>query len=227
MYAKRGKFSRYNKKRSFKKPVRKAPRMVQRSVLKSIVETTVRRNLEVKYHRTDNSTTIPTGAPTIVALSDVVQGTTDITRIGDSITLQSLEGRYYFSARSNAGNTINYVSPSYTRCMIVQWFPSTSTVVGTDILQTSYVLDFPTHDTRQQFRVLYDKMFHVTAGTSDQARMGSFRVSFNKSRSKKIQYVGGGTTGSNKIFALFWSNNDGVASVPSYSMCCKLTFSDG
>lgn len=153
---------------------------------------------------------------TITSISDVSQGDTDVTRDGDQIYIRSLE----MSWEVAVGDTYNIV-----RLIVLQWFPATTPTIS-DILLTSgnndSVLSPYSHDTRFQFKVLYDRKIHVN---TDRPNMSlRFRI-WRNFRFRRIQYIGGGTTGQNKIYILKISDSGAVPN-PTMANFAKMNFSD-
>lgn len=153
---------------------------------------------------------------TITSISDISQGDTDVTRDGDQVYIRSLE----FSWEVSVGDTYNIV-----RLLVVQWFPATTPAV-TDILLTNGsndgVLSPYNHDSRFQFKVLYDRKIHVNTDMPN--RSLKFRL-YKNFRYRRIQYIGGGTTGQNKIYIIKISDS-GAAPNPTMANFGKLNFSD-
>lgn len=131
----------------------------------------VNRKFEKKYH-IDGVDFLPGTSWVFDRMTDVPQSTTastDITRIGDLITLKNL--RIRISIFPNPLNVIRY---RYVRVVIFQWKPNSALAapVATALFQTDPVPGTITYnsfwgrDTRTQYKVLFDRTFILSGDTT-------------------------------------------------------------
>lgn len=204
-------YSRASKRPAYRKgkyPMSKG-RVASRYTLINTVEQVMRRNAELKYHDASNSHTFPVGGSFVRNdVSAVAQGTTDTTRTGDRLKLRSLEFRIQLQ---DLRTTLSVDGMNVVRVVFVQWFPS-GTPNSSDIFSAvaNTCLGFYAHDTRQMYKILWDKTYALTGATSRNFHLAHGTIYFKKNN--MIQYSGGGTTGTNKIymFALYTNGGAGV-----------------
>lgn len=151
----------------------------------------------------------------VVNISDISQGDTDITRDGDQLLVRSIELACSFVV-ADATNLM--------RLLVVQWMPQGVPALSDVITSTGGPLACLApylHDTRYQFRVLYDK--RVAVDTYNPIKIIHKRLI--RIPIRKIQYVAGTNVGNNKIYAMFISDSAAV-SHPTVNYQFKLNFSD-
>lgn len=205
--------------KTFKRRYRRKPKTVSKSTKKFVnfkIKTAIRKNIETKYHDVTISEAVSTVA-SIGSLTDVSQGQTDTTRIGDKLTIRGLSGRASMLG-ADASNLI--------RIIIFQWHHTDSVApVIADILSSSgdprsnFV-----HDTQNQYTVLYDKLFTLTSAGDKLVRAWIFRPRLKYAK-KTINYSAGSTVGSNKIYRLFLSDS-GASVHPSFNWSCRFYYDD-
>lgn len=183
--------------------------------------------------------------PGILDLSNMVQGNRDTERNGDRIELAGsmdvilqVVGSETTIANADIYNTLRIVFFQYKDSAVSGVNPIASQIflpgpggVGPD------VFSLYNHDERQNYTILYDKQVtcinnsNPAAGTSGTNYQGNhvhnykFKVSLKRAK-KLVQYVGGGTDGTNKIY--FYIVSDSVAPPhPTYTLNCKLYYRDG
>lgn len=151
----------------------------------------------------------------ITSVSDISQGDTDITRDGDQVYLRSIE----FVWEADVADTFNQV-----RFIVVQWYPPTTPVVSDVLIGTGTTTFFMpyNHDKRFNFKILYDRT--VTVDTNTPSKL-SRKIQVIRGFRRRIQYLGGATDGTNKIYVLKISDS-GAASHPLVDNYFKLNFSD-
>jgi hypothetical protein len=209
-YRRKG-YGRMSRKKSYKKGGRKrngpTGRVSSRHTLTNIVQTVVRRNAELKWFGYVDDTLIST-IPSIDSICDVPQGTTDNTRVGDSLNLSDvlLKIAWFQNAAPTPVNTISFAQPLQVRLMVIQWYPSVTIPALTDILDNvvySNIYAPVKHDKRQMFRVLYDKLSYIVNGTDRSMHQFIFSKKFNSGdKLSKVQYLNGSTQGTNKLFTV-------------------------
>lgn len=156
-------------------------------------------------------------AGSIVSLTNIPQGDTDVTRDGDQVYLRSIR----MSGDIVIGDTTNVA-----RLIIFQWYQD-ATPAYTDVLSSVYqgtvnAVNSPYHhDGRRQFRVLYDKRFVMDSDDG----IVLFDTGYLRPAKRKINFNAGGTDGENEIFMLALSDS-GAVSHPSFNFVCRTTFND-
>lgn len=112
-------------------------------------------NTEYKFYDVNNGSN-PDWTGSLSTLNTPNQGSTDSTRIGDSIKCQNLTLRGYITA--------NAASAAFVRMMII-WDPQAKSATTADILEYTGSVYAPfspkDYDKRFQTRVLLDKTFNV------------------------------------------------------------------
>lgn len=208
---------RYRRKRKyFKKRYNKKFTKAVRHVIEKTVEK--------KYLH--NKNTFQVSSAGYALWPDVVpQGTTDITRIGDQVTIRSLRFKIQCIVNVNA-------PMSWIRCIIFQYFPSfdSSTITATTYPLTNILLDGTTypylspysHDNRYNFRVLYDKLRFMDTVNTPQVMFKGIIKKFPKN---KIQYFNASATNCvNGLTVLLIG--DLTANLPTVYYSLKFNYSD-
>lgn len=108
---------------------------------------------ELKYVNIAGALTAPTTTGTMQLLSNISQGTTNNTRLGDTVKPTSVRIRMKMNLNASA-------TSSQVRIIVFRWVsesPATSSVA--DILDTSTVTSFKADDTRYQSQFLMDRVY--------------------------------------------------------------------
>lgn len=188
---------------------------------------------ELKYFLV-NATGATTSTLGIASLSDIPQGSTDSDRTGDRLMLSgNMDIRIsYNNGTGSTGDIYN----TY-RFIVLQWHPSSVPAVS-DILLVGPsgnrdVYSHYSHDNRQQYRILLDKTVKTVGNNSSTTNpfpdnMTIFHHYIVKMRKalKQIQYAGGSTTGTNKLYYILGSDSL-LATHPTYQLSAKLFYRDG
>jgi hypothetical protein len=206
-------------KGAIRRDPKKGPK-VTKSQVKQMIESKLGRDLlEWNYWATSTNQSNATFSGTTYALSDIPQGDADSSRGGDALSLHHMIVNWGFYAGTGA---------NACRIFIYQWFPTLtagSPPAASQLLYTtgSALAPFSPYnvDTHQQFQILHDET--VSVSPTEPLRLGQFKIS--KFPKKTIQYVGGTTNGSSKLFLVAISD-DGVATYPTFSFVSKLYFID-
>jgi len=174
----------------------------------------------------------------VLNLTDVSQGTTDTTRVGDKIMLNSIELRW-----------LQYIDPAlfptavdqFYRVIIFKWYDDTTPGAG-DIL--SQVLPPPVglispydHDRKVKRKVLYEKTYSCIwnwplyqTHRTDQYRKVFINLKSRSSRIKEVHYQAGGTIAVGHIYVLILSNIPlpfGAANAPlEWNMVSRINYTD-
>lgn len=155
----------------------------------------------------------------ITKWSSIAQGDTVTTRDGSEICFREIDLRFTVFPTSAAVMTGNAF-----RIIVFQWKPddAVSTPAVSTILDTAFTQPCfsPTRfETRQQFRVLFDRLYRVYNGGPGAAGV---HVHLRKA-AKKMRYTGG-VTGTNMIYVLVIS--DAAVQTPSWSYGGYLRYTD-
>lgn len=193
---------------------------------KKYVKKIIHKETETKYRDLSLAAQpylVALGATTIVDLCDIPQGNTDISRVGDKITIRGLEMRFELTV-ADVTNAL--------RIIVFQWYPNTSlpaaptNPVGSSILAdvTTYPwLSNYVHDYQNQYGVLYDKLFNLNTVNKPTIE---FKIKPRMRYVKKtINFTGGTNDGSNKLFMLLVSDS-GAGPNPSVRVQSRIRFDD-
>lgn len=215
---------------------------------KDQVKRIVNRHAELKYFTAApvNGAAVPqAGAGANFDISNVAQGLLDTNRVGDrlewcgkmDIYLQIVGPESLTGLVNDIYNTVRFI--------IFQYHPHA--VGGTSPVPTEILLNGPTgaidvgsqynHDQRQNYKILYDRVFTLvnnqnstvggtgfTAMQNNHVHTCKFRVSL-KNAKKDAQFNAAGTNGTNKIF-YFMISDSAAAPNPTYSLITKIFFRD-
>lgn len=199
-------------------------RRTKQLATKTYVKKMINKDIETKYHDLSLAAqpySISLGATQIIELSIPAQGTTDLTRIGDKITIRGLDIRMHLTS----SDTYNII-----RCIIFQWYPNTSITsapVGSQILNdvTTYPYISPyVHDYTNQYGVLYDKMFTLSSLADTITRVVKIKPRLKYCK-KTINFSAAGTNGSNKLYMLLVSDS-GAVTHPTANIHSRLFYDD-
>jgi hypothetical protein len=172
---------------------------------------------QIKFYPSSISASGASGVPNgglIANSSEVGMGTTDVSRIGDTINIQRWAGRFAIHP-----GTVGDLS--LVRLVWFQWFPDTtlaSPSVG-DILNGTHYQSFMNYDRRSQYHILKDQTFALS---SDHALQGMFDL---KPKRAKAEYYNSTTTGSGQLFIIAISD-DGATPYPALYLQSMMTFYD-
>lgn len=192
----------------------KVPVSVKRFVKKQINVTK-----EHKYFDTSfNLQTIPI-AGNVDQLSTVPQGNTDTTRVGDKILPTSLEMNFQFVAVP--ADVTNYI-----RHIVFRWKPNTVSVTPAvaSILAYAGTAQSPAspyyHDGRNQFEILYDKMYTFDAYNITKVIKETVPLA-----RKTVNFVAGGNNGMGHLYQITLSDSGAVAH-PTVIGYVRLNYTD-
>lgn len=185
--------------------------------VRRIVNSTINRNVEWKFHLYENSLSVPdTGLADDPSL--VSQGATDTTRNGDKIQASSFKINYYIE---NGDSYNNF------RVIVFQWYQSASPLPSDVLLQGTGFGNLSQYniDKAPSYKIMYDRTHLVSSNYSGQTN-GS-RAVHKKLRvpRKNIQYNAGSTGGIGKVYLLFISDSS-AALHPTVHYSCKLIYKD-
>lgn len=170
---------------------------------------------ELKRFDVPTFTVAPSFAtPTISLVSNVAQGNDSNQRSGNHIFCKSYYLRWRLASTSPVGTS--------HRCLIVMDTQNNGTVPSiTDILQTNNYLSPMNYDTSNRFKVLRDKLFLTSQGTT-QDKMGKYYFKINKG----IKYTGPSQNDiyKNQIFVV-WLTDSAVGAL-SVQMFSRMGYND-
>lgn len=178
----------------------------------------VRRTQEKKYWPFNNNITVNT-AGTLLHLTNISQGDTDVTRDGDMLRVNSIQITFSVN-NADAYNILRFV--------VFQWKPAsngatTPPALGDIFLDTTNAVISPfNHDSRQNYRILMDRRC-VT--DSVQYPVKIVKMFITRKFYRNIQYSSGTTVASNNIYC--WAVSDsGVSAHPAVTYSGKTSFTD-
>lgn len=159
-------------------------------------------------------------------LTLVTQGDTDQTRDGDRLYAKKMYVRGYIEI----SDTTNIV-----RLVFYQWKPNSTATLGDIFLPgPTGAIDVDSHynhDTRQQFKILWDRTFVLEGNQSaatapvTSASIRRFQMVLSRGMNRQLQFNGGGTAATNHIYYAAISDS-GIANHPELTMSTKFMFTD-
>lgn len=192
-------------------------------VVVSAAKRAVGRRMETKYQ--DTPTTGTNNWSTTALQSDVtgiLQGITQLTRLGANITPKKME--VMFNAAAGSADSDN-------RLIIFVWKPDNAVapVIG-NILSNgpSGIPDnnsLYNYNNRLQYRILYDQHFVLVAGTSSPNHSIAKKIVLYKNLPAETSYSLTLNTGENHIYLLLLGSNAGV-NAPSINLIERIYYKD-
>lgn len=175
-------------------------------------------NIEYKIYDVSNSAISPDYNGTSVVLNNPAQGSTDTTRIGDSIKCQNLVLRGSVSANITAGTT-NLVR------LILIWDTQNQYSTLSDLLEvvgSLAVFSPKNYDRRFRNKVLWDRTFCVSVS------QGQATIPFDEvfSLNDHTQFSAGTTTQFSGSLRLVMVSDKVTSLLPSVNYYSRLSFTD-
>lgn len=197
---------------------------------KSDVKKIIAAETEMKYNNYNFSqVTVGTTAQFDDISANLIQGISDLQRVGDRV---KLTGSAYLRLFVHGGQPTQGFD--YIRFILFQWRQDSATApLVADILLngSSGSPDYTSaynHDKRSLYNIFYDETFELLGSPVNseppQSNYAQHRVLTLKVPLKQVQYIGGGTTGMNHIYALYMSGS--AAANPSLFYTFKYMFTD-
>jgi hypothetical protein len=192
------------------------------------VQQMLRTAQEFKFFDSKEYAQSATTTPTQLAISAVPQGSTDSTRDGDQINLQSLWIKFE-TYLQGTGGTNDFTDQ--VRLMIYRYhpmsgaaYPVPATVLQDLSVAQSATMSPNTWDNRKDYTVILDETFNLSGnGPSD---IGFSRTFKWKTPGIPAHFSAGSTTlQSNGIFAMIMSDSL-VATHPQFNFYSRLVYSD-
>lgn len=174
---------------------------VQKQQVKRITST----RSELKYHSRDINNAVGTGTDHLLLdLTNVSQGSTDTTRIGDKLNLSSIE--YVFSMTPTAAT--NYI----VRVLFFQYKPNDAAVLTSvaGILDAGPSGNFDPwspydHDFKSDYTIISDRTYTSNQNGQQLVNQQKRFLSLKKQK-HEITFNAGGTVGGNHIYMYVISN---------------------
>lgn len=225
---------------------RKAVRQVlsknQQTGVKQIVERKLKQNVELKQHAVSIGATefySGTAGTDIDLLTDMTQNITDTTRLGDEITLKSIELMMFFYNPSTAVSipysnvrviVFQYIADPATAPAIAKMFLVSNASGGDYGAMNSFNQDY----VPSIYHILYDKLFHLSVGTTNAANYGAtpsyakqlrFKVPLKYAK-KKLQFISAGATLTNGIYLLVTASQGATTDNAVYLYNATIKYTD-
>jgi len=160
------------------------------------VQDEVLRHADTKWYVKSVSSNFGVSTTTYGDFTDIPQGSTSVTRVGDRLRLKNLS--FHFQIYESAA----VYTASVVRLIIFQWHPSSaSSPLDTQILAFSSWNSPLRMDTRSQYKVLYDKTEYAISTTAKNYHLFSGTINFKDPLD--VQFEAGTTTGTNKIYVIY------------------------
>lgn len=193
------------------------------------VKRIINRKSELKYIVANSAPSSITTTVGINTIMSIAVGQTDSTRIGDKVILTKIEGRMHFT---NTGDATNFV-----RVILFQWKESTVPTAADILLAgssgTQDVGSLYAHDTRSQFKILYDKILRLvgnaaaaTTPNTDLSILVLHPIIFGKKLLPNIQFIAGSSTVCYNSVYLLTVSDSTAAPHPSIYSSYKLNYRD-
>lgn len=193
-----------------RKRMRKIRKRGKKFATVAYVNKKIHSSAETKYHDTLVNGDVDSVGTLFQQLTTITQNITDVTRIGDKITLRGLEMRGYVRIDTTAlGDAYNII-----RVIIFQWHP---TAVSIGAPSAAVILNYIggtlaqipvspyTHDYQDQFTILYDKFMDVSG--SDNVRCLRTKKINLKYAKKTLGFIAASSNASNHIYCLLVSDS--------------------
>lgn len=220
------------------KRVRRRRRPATKSAVARVVRQEIDRQAELKFHTVNGPTGTPVyvGNPYNMIMTDISQGQTDTTRVGDSVYIKNVDIRLWI--RYPAPDTS--IQPNaIIRVVVYQYKPNNGLLAPS--LSRLYVDDYTTDpgplshrniDHHNDFNVLLDECFTMSAcnaatGTSP-SNSGVFihRNLDMKRITKKIQYDTASAAHNNALYLLIFSSSANLTVDPTVDCQSRVRFTD-
>lgn len=160
-------------------------------------------------------------AGNIYNISDITQGTQVTQRLGQQVTLKSIDLRMSFSINAN-------VNQAQIRCILFLDKQGYNAAAVTDVLQaglvgTSYTDICPYEwNYRKRFRILHDEVVPLAKGGSNAYSFRHLKLGLNINS----QHIGASTTFTNQIYLIFIGSETNVLNISSFQYHSRIEFTD-
>lgn len=193
---------RYGKKRMYGR------KFGPSAVTTKIVESVIRRNVELKQHFFNSALSYPVGgAWDSQVISFVPQGQTNITRTGDRLRMKSLT---FTLSMSEPALAVTSATSGFVRFIIGQWFPLISSAPSAgDVLDNLVEYDSPyAMDTRSQYKILWDKTIPIAA-LNELSRNVYHQTLYFNDQHANVQCTSASVNGTNHLFIMSTASHAG------------------
>jgi len=210
------------KKRVFIKKEKPKEELATKKYVKKIVKNMS----ETKFHNYSPAGGSVVGTVNPQAVTTILQGTQDDQRIGDEITLKTINLRYHIEA------SINAVSNDNVRVLMIQWFDTTAPT-STQILANPAtgpgVVSYYYYDSFRRgnrMKVLYDKTHSIS-----ETQGGTSGVNVNKwikpyKFTKHLSFSAAGNDPIHGGIYIIFVSDDATANSPTATFFIHLEFMD-
>lgn len=199
-------------------PMRKSTKQSSDKHVLALVRRELAREEEPKHYDVLSSGTAGIAGSGVLYLSSMAQGITDITRVGDRISLKHIEARW---------DLIFADATNFMRFILFQWVGdavSDVPAISSVLESTPYYLSPFNWDQRHKFRILHDETYRLDATASPRTHIGRCKVGLSKSH---IQFLNASTNiEAGGLFALFMSDS-AAAAHPAYDLYTRIAYTDG
>lgn len=160
-----------------------------------------------------------TAASTVTTVNGIAQGTTTSTRVGNQVTMTSVQAKFTVHIPNSGAN--GNLASQYCRLLVVCDNESVGaagnlildSITVSDLTLAPYNLNFVGKNNR--FKILFDRRFQVNVcGTGSTSATQVYEVKvlqFKKAFKRIVQFIGttsaAGDIGKNSIGFLFYANN--------------------
>ncbi len=180
-------------------------------------------NIETKFLDTIQTSTTINQTGSMIPISEIAQGLTSQTRVGDSIRIQHIEVRGRCNVNPVAGNTL-------MRVLVVRDLDGYGTAPTTsDVLEYAAAVSAPISpekfNKRERFSILYDEIFTLSGTTQGVATLP---FSFSSTHQGHIMYLGttaaAASDGKGSMYIV--SVSDETTNAPSLAFVSRIQFTD-
>ncbi len=195
---------------------KKEEALMTKQQVKSMINSKINLSLEHKYF-VGNVSNFTDSTGNVVNMTAIPQGDTDLSRDGDACTFSRLDVR---------GVVYGADTTNMIRLVLFQWKPQSTPTLGLIFqdLATWGPITPLTHDTRDQYHVLDDRLL-ATSLNGPNAVSFDFSVPKNRLLKQQCRFQGGTTTGSNLIY-LGLVTDSAAATHPLVQYNTKVWFHD-
>ena len=180
-------------------------------------------NIETKFLDTVSAVAYGSQAGVVTPVTQVAQGLTSTTRVGDSIKLQTIEIRGTIHLVATTGS-------AFHRIILFRDLDNAGTApVGSDVLEqtgTAQCVSSPYRfNTRQRFSILFDEVFSLNNNGEQGNSSDTFY--YNTAHGGHVLYLGStAATASNGKGSIYMLNLSDTATVSAASFYSRVTFTD-
>jgi hypothetical protein len=192
-----------------------------------IANAAIKRSVERKYFDSNQAAALTT-AGVMIDLSDIPQGSSDFTRVGDEVQWVDLQVSGILNTAADGETT---PIPVYTRVIVFQYMPSTaaSFPIIAELLQLSSGLAVfapQQWDQRTNYHILSDRTWPISNVGDNAANFFRFVIRQSGRGRRKVRFNSGSINGEQHLFALLVSDQGTGGFNPSINVTFRLTYMD-